>query len=127
MAFSFPQPVYNLDFSETRLAGLEIRVKSVSIAEYMEVLEMTMISDEFLNRLLATIVSWNVERGGKQVKPSLDELKRLDPGSLRLVNVAWLTAIGGVSEELGKGSGNGEAAQEDLMQGLASSSQSLGS
>src|SRR5262244_2495551 len=97
MGFSFAQPVYNLDFSETRLAGLEIKTKSVSVAEYMEILEMALLSEEFLARLAGMVVSWNAERGGKPVKPSLDELRKLDPASLRLISNAWLSAVGGVS------------------------------
>lgn len=122
MGYVPQQVVYNVDFSGTKLVGLEIKVQSISTDQ---ILHLTRLAETFdvsasgarqgdavdtlLTELAGMIVSWNVETpDGTPVPPSRQALGQQDLGRFVLpVLRMCIDAIVGVDDELGKGSASG--------------------
>lgn len=134
MGFRPDTVVYNLKFDGENdpLHGLEIRMGSVTVREYNEMMREGMkrgvegleASDALLEKFVDRLIKWNWEDKNGEVLPmTVESLLGLDRHYVGKVVQAWQMALAGVSEDLGKDSTSGDKSLEEQL-GLANSSQS---
>ena len=148
MAYVRKDKVFRLRFDDGhQFAGLDLSTRSVSIRELStmglgldksrEALSHGTDSeklsalggfcdtlDELRVSFAGYLISWNMEEeDGTPTPADLDGVNRLDDTEFLDLVGFWMTAIGGVSEEEGKGSGSGETSPElsALMEPLSPS------
>lgn len=118
--------VYKLAF-EDEYEGLEVRMRGLSVDQVLEAMSLASLAQadvmrlddeeqgkvESLFTMFATrLVSWNVMEevaGGERVPvpATLAGVRGQDFAGILHIVVTWLTAVGGVSKSLGKGSTGG--------------------
>ena len=108
MGFKHQAKVYRLVFDDPELEGLEVRARSLSIAEARD--DDRKVLDSFADAL----VSWNLEdENGQPLPATLETLETYpDVDFMNLIMDTWMTAVAGVDEELGKDSSSGEQSPE---------------
>lgn len=137
-----PEPrTYTLQFTEPSLDGFEVKVRSVSLDEFMKMtgvdeetaLGGVTIRDEkpvaptLLEKIVGRIVSWNLDDDkGKPLPVTYTSLKKQDLYLNRALAKAYLEAVSGVSAPLDGRSGSGGTSPEEPPD-LGSASQSLSS
>lgn len=103
--------------------GLHVRMKSLKVGKMrnlVQQLEDDEIStpdllDATVKAVTEALVSWDLEdESGNPVPATAEEVEELDFDMLQSICSAWLGAISGPSEELGKGSGSGETSPVEL-------------
>jgi hypothetical protein len=109
MGFKHQAKVYRLVFDDPALAGLEVRARSLSIGELRD--DDTSVLEAFAKAL----DSWNLEdEGGEPLPPTLETLESYpDIDFINALSAAWLNAVAGVDDELGKGSDSGRPSLEE--------------
>ncbi len=121
--FEYERNVYRLIFEDPSLNGLVVRMESIPIGQYMDVVELAGIQEEAvgaeqvqaLNDLLKSfadaLVDWNLTKRGVPVPADLDGVRGCDTDLvLKQLIGAWLSTVAGVPDPLGKGSAGGESA-----------------
>ncbi|MCK9929425.1 hypothetical protein MXD62_19950 [Frankia sp. Mgl5] len=122
MGFIPDEVVYNVDFSDTKLAGLEISLRELSTDELLTLGGMAAALktgeqsasdlaavDKLLTSFADVIVSWNLETkngGPEPVSRAALGRQSLTRFVMPVLN-ACLDAINGVDEDLGKDSASG--------------------
>lgn len=125
MGFVPDEVLYNVDFSGTKLAGLEITLKDIDTDELLALGNLAAqagggsggnlnVVDQLLTKFAEVIHSWNLEaKDGTPVPVSRQALgKRSLPRFVLPVLHACIDAINGVDEDLGKGSPSGVPSPE---------------
>ncbi len=135
MGFVRAAPTYRLTFEDPSLAGLVVRVRSVSTGELMDVINAyarlsplftgsaTSISPEeaagldlLFSSFAEALVEWNVEdERGRPVPADLAGVRSLDAPFTMLLFREWMQAAGGVPGPLGGGSTPGATGGEQEM------------
>lgn len=142
MGFRLAPRTFNLVFTDPALNGLQVRVRSITVDEFME---MTGLSEDvvigggvtlsekaplnmtLLGKVAARIDSWNLEDAERAALPvSVENLRAQDLTLARAVARAYLEAVSGVSVPLDGQSASGGTSAAELSD-LASASQSLAS
>lgn len=133
MGFRPEEVQYNLKWEEGHeLHGLEIRIGSVTVRKYNEMMKQGLKTGEegieanewIIALLVEKIIRWNLENSSGETMPvSMESMEELDRRHLNMISRAWQFAIAGVSDQLGKASSNGASSLEESL-GLASSSES---
>lgn len=109
--------VYSLDFADTDLDGLEIRLRGMTTGELIDAMEKREAATdagssefaELLELMAAKVVSWNVTtEGGQPVEPTVAAFREQDPEFNIGIIDAWTTAINGVPAPLEQPSPDGE-------------------
>lgn len=96
MGFDVAENTILLDFSQTRYAGVEVRIRpdAVSLRDYLEGwLKAATLEGEF--RFLiekGAIAEWNLERNGVAVPVRTEAIDDLPPGLAREIARAWMDA-----------------------------------
>lgn len=135
------EKVYKLVFDgEHELAGLEARVSAVSLRDFFLLERITEgeTPDEFeslddavrfvFDKLGESLVSWNMEKEGVAIPPSVDAVYDQDREFVFLLSSAWLKALRTVSHPLPKPSTNtsegstDETSLEEMMAEIPSQS-----
>lgn len=117
MGFRFSR-THELKFEGTELEGLEVTVKSGSVADTMTYLDLLVEnSDDSLKKAIAIftkhIVSWNLEdENGKPVEISAENVLGQHEVLVRELASTWLHVTRGVTAPLGRTSSDGEPSQE---------------
>jgi hypothetical protein len=145
MGFTPTRAIYDMDFDTKMLQGLEVRVRSVSLGEYLAVLGARRLADlpkrawtdqdaqairGLYEAFAGALVAWNVEEeDGTPVPTTKDAVFAQDVTFMIPVGLAWVNAMGGgVTEDsdLGKDSPSGERFPEASlpMEALSTSPQS---
>lgn len=133
---------YWLVFTDPEMEGLKVLMKSVSIAQFMEITGLddntilgegvtlaqgAPVAGRLARAAADAIVEWNLEDDdGNPVKPGFDALMALDMGFVQAIVKAWFEAISGVAAPLPEGSSDGGPSPEGSLH-LASASRSLAS
>lgn len=127
MGFRIEPTEYKLNFTDSRLAGLVVQAKSVSIGRFMEITGMSaaaigggltlkntaIVRDPLLQALAEVITEWNLDDAkGKPLKPSYEALRAQEPWAVREVAKAWMEAVSGVSGPLPSDSGSAGTSPE---------------
>ncbi len=109
--------VYRLKFESDAMAGLEVKVRSMSIGDSLEFAEeaekIGAAKDvnqirPVLEKLASAIVSWNVEEDdGTPVPVSVEGVIELELSAVTAIIEAWMEVIGGVPAPLPKDSSGG--------------------
>ena len=104
MGFRHQPKVYRLVFDDPQLEGLEVRALGMSIGE---------LQDDDLTILAAfvhALQSWNLEdEHGTPLPMTLEALQAYpDADFVSTMTRAWMDAVAGVDEELGKDSPSGK-------------------
>ena len=104
MGFRHEPKTFSLVFDDPDLEGLEVKARSLSIGELND--DDIQVFESFAKAL----VSWNLEdEDGNPLPPTLEIIQSYpDLGFMSALSNAWLNAVMGVNQELGKGSGSGE-------------------
>ncbi|MCT2591153.1 hypothetical protein LHJ74_14760 [Streptomyces sp. N2-109] len=106
MGYKRKRRTYDLDFTGTEDAGLQVRMGGLSVAEMLRIqgiTEPTEDDERWGFELLASrLISWNLEEeeDGRPVPCTLDAILELDWDFVTRINEAWVDAIGGVSGPL---------------------------
>lgn len=117
MGYKRVKKVYNLQFADPDMEGLEVRAHSMPLGELMQLadgidnIEKASIDD--VDALLSTfadvLVSWNLEDDDDQPIPaSLDGLKGQDQEFVFSIVMSYVNAVSGVSAPLPQTSPGGE-------------------
>lgn len=104
MGYRKEQRVLHLVFAEpSAYAGLEVRIRSLSIGEFHAFLELaeptsTAPLGEQERVMAERLVAWNVEQpddagGWRPVPATLDGLLTRDPDEVRAIKRAWIDAM----------------------------------
>lgn len=127
MGYKARKKIFKLVFDDDELEGLEVRVTSLPMRDFLEVakaasrLESVVVPMEddmesvtgLFERFIENVKSWNLEdEDGSMVPVSVDGLLALDLQLVLHILQSWLKAISGVSDSLGKDSTSGERYQE---------------
>lgn len=133
----YPEPVqYEINFPEDdSLHGLEVRMASLSVREYNEMMRRAAIqgiteetvkaNEEMVDLFVAKLVAWNLEdRDGKAVPRTKKAVDALDRNLVGKLVLAWQMALVGIAAPLESASNNGQLSREQSL-GLASSSRNL--
>jgi hypothetical protein len=146
-----PQPkTYKLNFKDSELDGLMVRIGGCTVGEWQDLLrlsspdtgeEAAAANDATIELFANYLIEWDLEHSRDHCKDpehtGADHYKIGDPVPatpegiatqenvmITQIIVAWQRAMQYVADDLGKGSMNGSSSQEASL-GLAGSSQSL--
>jgi hypothetical protein len=108
MGFKREPRTYLLVFDDPELEGLEVRARSLSVGELND--DETTLLENFANAL----VKWNLEdRDGNPLPATLETLNTYpDIDFINGLARAWIKAVAGVGDELGKDSDSGRPSLE---------------
>lgn len=118
MAYKRERKRYNLVFADPDMRGLEVKAKSTSMGEFLEINKLSMqllespdmtkqdiaTLHELFERFSTVLVSWNLEDEDGPVATTKDGLLTQDPEFVMEIISAWIDAVNGVDAELGKDS-----------------------
>jgi hypothetical protein len=113
--------VYSLVFDD--LDGLEVKTYGTSIGQVKKFMTFTdegrsvEQTVELFDAFVKALISWNLEDGdGNPVPPTAQGLDEFPDSQLMsaIVN-AWMQAVSGVDDELGKDSDSGKPFQEESI------------
>jgi len=104
VGFKHQPKIYKIVFDDPDLAGLEVKARGLSIGELRD--DEITPAESFANAL----VSWNLEdEEGRPLPMTLGTLENYpDLNFINTLVEAWLNAVIGVDDELGKDSGSGK-------------------
>jgi hypothetical protein len=118
MGYRRTKKKYRLTFEDEDLAGLEVLMGSLSIAEFMELTEASTAAQAagdtagnavtgLLEKFAGSIVSWNLEdEDGSPVPATFDGVKAQELGFVMSVVMAWMDAVAAV-DPTSRASANG--------------------
>lgn len=127
MGFRIEPTEYRLNFTDSRLAGLTVQARSVSIGRFMEIAGISAAAaiggvtlkadaiarDPMIEALAGVITEWNLDDSqGEPVKPSYESLRDQEPWVVRDIYKAWMEAVSGVSGPLPSNSGSAGTSPE---------------
>ena len=141
MGYTPPVAIYALDFSGTRYAGLQVKIREQSLGDLLSTLDAAAAADmnsptaedahavkKVFTDLADNIVSWNVEEDdGTPVPATLEGLRRYGTSFANAIVQAWRQAMSEVDAPLGSGSSSGGTPDLTLMPMAPLSSESLAS
>jgi hypothetical protein len=117
MGYRREPKIYKLVFADPDMEGLIVRAKSTSVRQFLEIQAMadaTEASDgvKGMQTLFATfagvLVSWNLEdENGQELPTTVDTLLEQEFGFVMQIVMAWIEAVAGVPDKLGKASTGG--------------------
>lgn len=129
MAYKYEPNTYTMTFDEKhRFHGLTMKVRSVKLGDFTKVIAMAGMAekamdesasdalkaealeamDSLFNAFSKALVSWDMEdEDGTPIPASREGLDMLDFEFVLPLVQEWMQAIGGVSQELGKGFSSG--------------------
>lgn len=131
MGYERNPKVYHLKFQDGEYAGLEVRVRSLSMKQLLTIRtgngEEGKDGTETAVRFLAErIIDWNLTDQGVPVPTTLDAILDEDDDFVLAIINKWTTAVSGVSAPLPESSPSGEPSpvasipMEPLSENLAS-------
>lgn len=122
--YTVPRRVFALDFEFEELAGLEIKVKAISVGQLLDMdarvvdldtgggwtQGMSNELDYLMEQFIGQVVEWNMEEeDGSPVPVSVEGLRTLEIPTLVQIIASWLTNSAGVSREEGKAPASGDS------------------
>lgn len=131
MGYERNPKIYHLRFLDGEYAGLEVRVRSLSMKQLLTLRtgkgEEGRDGTETAVRFLAErIIDWNLTSDGTPVLPTLDAILDEDDDFVLAIINKWTNAVSGVSDPLPESSPSGEPSQEASIP-MAPLSESLAS
>lgn len=137
MGFRPEVTIYNIDFKDSSLEGLEMRASACTVGEYNKMLkaavsdtgitEQTIEDNEWiLNLFVDYLVSWNLDHPitGEPVPATLEGLVSLERPVVAQIIAAWQVALVTIPKPSKPSSSSGETSPEESL-GLGSASESL--
>ena len=111
MGFRREPKTFLLVFDDPDLAGLEVRARSLSIGELED--DDLQVYESFA----AALVSWNLEdEDGNSLPATLETVRSYpDVGFMNALASAWIKAVTGVDDDLGKDSDSGRRYLEESL------------
>lgn len=128
MGYKRTPRVYKLVFEDEEYRGLEVKVRSMPLGQFMEVAELADGAEndqekakKLFQAFAAALVEWNLEEDGPDGNPwpvpaDLDGLLRQDLEFVFYLIKEWMTAISGVNGPLAGSSTSGSNALEASLQ-----------
>lgn len=122
MVFIPEEDVFKLSFKDAKYAGLEVVVKSLSTGDLTDMMSLSTKADNLtsttkvIKHLANALESWNLAY--KDGSPVPTTYEGINSQSLPLVTTivsAWVEAVAGVSESLGKDLPSGKPFPEALI------------
>ena len=115
MGFTPPKTVYRLDFEDTELDGLEVRMRGGNLGQTFGIGDLVGVTEENATpedakailrqyeEIAKHLVSWNVEDENKNPVPAdLEGLKTLETRHVNMIVAAWQRAQADVPGPLSK-------------------------
>ena len=111
MGFRREPKTFLLVFDDPELAGLEVRARSLSIGELED--DDLQVYESFA----AALVSWNLEdEDGNSLPATLETVRSYpDVGFMNALAGAWIKAVTGVDDDLGKDLPAGRRSLEESL------------
>jgi hypothetical protein len=110
MSYTHARKTYKLAFEGApEFEGLEVTARGMSVGQYLEVTNLAESKDvgsvdRLLRRFADALVSWNVkDEDGTDIPNTYEGVASCDIDFIMRIIAAWMTAIAGVSKDLGKG------------------------
>lgn len=107
--------IYKLSFEDERFEGLEVRVKSMQLGQFIKLASLIDeggftgdTAEEIFERFSKVLVSWNAEDDEGPLPITAEGLLRLDLVEARAIVEGWRDAVTGVTGPLDKSSTSGE-------------------
>lgn len=123
MGYKRPKKVYKIVFEQKGMAGLEVRARSVSLGQILDLVNLAELADpnrranmlddmgklkHLFEGLASALVDWNLEdEDGTPVPATLEGLYSQDMEFGLDVALAWMDAVMGVSAPLERPSSSG--------------------
>jgi hypothetical protein len=123
MGYKPDRKVFKLVFDDPSMDGLEVKATSLDIGALFKVTEIRSKKiltqddvEEMFSAFANALRSWNVEDDdGNPVPTDLAGIYSQELTFIQTIIWAWVDAITGVSDELGKESGSGETFPEGSL------------
>lgn len=121
MGYVRKTPVIKLMFDDEEYEGLEIRMESMPLGEFLEIDKLSQDDghDAFrkmIEQLASHLRDWNLEEeNGTPVPANLEGLKKQDLVFVRAIVNGYRGALFGVGNPLPQKSSNGDQSQEALI------------
>lgn len=118
MGFIKEKRIFKLTFEDPELAGLEVRVRSVSMLRFFELKRLASTnSPGVIEGFVENVIDWNLEEktkdGTAPVPVTVDDLMRTqEEHFVAAMVLAWFGGIAGVPAPLDHGSSDGEPSPE---------------
>ena len=111
MGFRREPKTFRLVFDDPELAGLEVRARSLSIGELED--DDLQVYESFA----AALVSWNLEdENGDELPATLETVRSYpDVDFMNALASAWIKAVTGVDDDLGKDLPAGRRSLEESL------------
>lgn len=113
--------VFRLVFDDDAFEGLEVRVRSLSIGQVVDIVDPPEATPREkalrgAQRLAEGLVEWNVEYpDGTPVPMTADGILSQDPALISAINQARLDAVIGVPDPLGPSSNGGATSDQEVQ------------
>lgn len=125
-----PKKTYRLVFEDPDMAGLVVRVRSVPLGGFLDLVFLADVAERMLTAgglgaddlgrirglfagFASALVEWNLEDDdGKPVTPDLDGVLAQEPDLILSICVAWIQAVVGVRRPLERPSSDGAPPEE---------------
>lgn len=115
MSYTHKRKTYRLQFEgDAEFDGLEVTARGLSVGQYLQVARLAESKDQeganlLLKKFADAVVEWNVrDEDGNDIPSTYEGVEMCDFDFITKMITAWMTAIAGVSTELGKGLNSGE-------------------
>ena len=137
--FKRERKLYQLQFEADELDGFECVATGTTLERFIEITALSEVLktpegrtpenvEKQFTLFAEYLVSWNLDDDDDQPIPCTYEgLKTQDFEFVMAIMMAWMQALGGVPDDLGKDSSSGETYQEESLLQLADLSPSLAS
>lgn len=126
MGYKATKKIFDLRFADPEMAGLEVKAKNTSAGDFLAIQRRALAMqqttelteqdldtiDDLFGRFANVLLAWNLEDEGpdgedEPVAPTKAGLLSQDFDFVMVIINAWLEAVGGVDEDLGKDSASG--------------------
>ena len=123
MAYKLKPKIYRLIFDSGEYAGVEVRVRSVPVGQYLKIARLSAettadggteadMADELFRAFASALLEWNLTEDSPdgqeyEIPADVDGLYRLDLQFVLLLVQEWIKTMAGIDPDLGKGSTSG--------------------
>lgn len=125
-SFDYEPETFKLRFEDPKLEGLVVRMESVTIGEYTELVtladaarrsasEQAPVMDKLFGLFAASLIEWNLRIRGVDIPPNLSGVRQMPPRLFGAVLEAWMGAMAGPDRPLPAGSPSGGQFPEQLI------------
>jgi hypothetical protein len=127
MGYRRKRKIFNLDFTDAGFEDLEVQASSLSLGRFIGLRDLIALQDlktrkmtpadmdkieQLFEMFAEALISWTLqEEDGTPVPATREGVMGEEPEFMLMIASAWMDAVVGVEEDLGKDSGSGPLSQ----------------